>query len=257
MTTPMNSAPGQRHHFPGASLEDTRLLVTGASGGIGAATARVCASMGAQVVLCDIASERKLESVAEGIPGVVAVHSCDVSNRQAVEDMVRRFGPFSALADSAGICPYDEDWMAPDWNEEKFMRVIRVNVLGPINLVRAVLPGMVESRYGRIALCGSIAGWTGGLRAGPHYAASKGGVHALVRWFAQRVVTDGVTVNGVAPGPVQSGMTIGHGYQPENYPMKRMGEPEEIARVLAFLCSASASYITGAIIDANGGTYLR
>ncbi|MVW70983.1 SDR family NAD(P)-dependent oxidoreductase [Bordetella sp. 15P40C-2] len=238
-------------------LAGTRVLISGAAGGIGAATARLCGAFGARLTLTDIAPPARLEAIAHGLPGVDAVERCDVSDRAAVDDLVRRHGPFQALADTAGICPYDEDWMDPDWNEVEFMRVMRVNVLGPINLVRAVMPAMMEHGYGRIALCGSIAGWTGGLRAGPHYAASKGGVHALVRWFAQRGMPHGVTVNGVAPGPVSSGMTEGHGYDAQAYPMKRMGQPEEIAGVLAFLCSPAASYLAGTMVDVNGGTYLR
>lgn len=147
--------------------------------------------------------------------------------------------------------------MAPDWNEAAFMRVMQVNVLGPINLVRAVLPGMMERKHGRIALCGSIAGWTGGLRAGPHYSASKGGVHALVRWFAQRAAPHHVCVNGVAPGPIDTGMTTGQGYNGSEYPMQRMGEPEEIAGMLTYLCSPAASFVSGAIMDVNGGTQMR
>jgi 3-oxoacyl-[acyl-carrier protein] reductase len=231
--------------------------VTGAAGGIGAATAKLCGELGAELVLADLVDTGQLEAVARGVPGVAAVVRCDLGDRDAVERMARDLGPFDALADAAGICPYDDDWMAPDWNDVAFMKVMRVNVLGPINLVRALLPGMIERRHGRIALCGSIAGWSGGLRAGAHYAASKGGVHALVRWFSQRATPHGVTVNGVAPGPVLSGMTAGHGYSADTYPMKRMGEPQEIASVLAFLCSPGASYLAGAIIDANGGTYLR
>jgi len=249
--------PETAHHRFAFDLSDTRLLITGAAGGIGAATARLCARLGARVVLCDVVEREKLETLAHDIPGVESVHLCDVSQRDAVERLVGSLAPLSALADTAGICPYDDDWMAPDWNETAFIRVLRVNVLGPINLVRAVMPGMIERRYGRIALCGSIAGWSGGLRAGPHYAASKGGVHALVRWFSQRAVSHGVTVNGVAPGPVLSGMTAGQGYQEQAYPMKRMGEPAEIASVLAFLCSPGASYTSGAVLDVNGGTYLR
>lgn len=250
----MPETAGHRFAF---DLSDTRLLITGAAGGIGAATARLCARLGARIVLCDVVEREKLETLAQDIPGVESVHLCDVSQRDAVERLVGSLAPLSALADTAGICPYGDDWMAPDWNETAFMRVLRVNMLGPINLVRAVMPGMIERRYGRIALCGSIAGWSGGLRAGPHYAASKGGVHALVRWFSQRAVSHGVTVNGVAPGPVLSGMTAGQGYQEQTYPMKRLGEPAEIASVLAFLCSPGASYTSGAILDVNGGTYLR
>ena len=237
-------------------MTGTRILITGAAGGIGAATARLCGELGATMVLTDIDSFR-LESLVHELRGVAAAHRCDVSDRAAVEHLVAQHGPFDALADTAGICPYDEDWMAPDWNEVAFMRVMRVNLLGPINLVRAILPGMIERKRGRIALCGSIAGWTGGVLAAPHYSASKGGVHALIRWFAQRATPHGVTVNGVAPGPIATGMTEGAGYRPEAYPMKRMGEPEEIAAALAFLCSSAAAFLAGAIIDINGGTLMR
>ncbi|WP_238323266.1 SDR family NAD(P)-dependent oxidoreductase [Acidovorax sp. JHL-9] len=238
-------------------LADARILISGAAGGIGVATARLCSSLGAQLVLVDVAPTAALEAVAEGIAGVESVHSCDSSDRSAVEDLVSRLPAISGLVDAAGISPYDDDWMADDWNDTAFQRVIQVNLLGPINLVRATLPAMVERKHGRIVLCGSIAGWSGGLRAGPHYAASKGGVHALVRWFSQRAVAHGVTVNGVAPGPVASGMTRNQGYDGASYPMRRMGEPDEIASAIAFLCSPGASYTSGAILDVNGGTYLR
>lgn len=238
-------------------LSQTRLLITGAAGGIGATTAQLCGRMRARMVLTDVSNLQKLETLADEIPGVEGVQLCDVSERNAVEKLVKALPPISALADTAGICPYDDDWMAEDWNETAFMRVMRINLLGPINLVRAVMPGMIARNYGRIALCGSIAGWTGGLRAGPHYAASKGGVHALVKWFSQRAAPHGVTVNGVAPGPVISGMTEGRGYEGQSYPMQRMGEPCEIASALAYLCSPGSSYASGAVLDVNGGTYLR
>src|SRR5690606_33277607 len=134
-----------------------------------------------------------------------------------------------------------DDWMAPDW-DDAFDQVINVNVRGPINLVRAFLPGMSERKYGRIVLCGSIAGWAGGVRSSPHYAAAKGGVHCLVRWFAQRAIPHQVCVNGVAPGPVDSAMTLGQGYTPESFPLKRMGTSDELASLIGFLCSPGASY---------------
>ena len=238
-------------------MSTTRLLVTGAAGGIGSATARLCSQFGATLVLSDVGNRVRLEELAQQLQGVAAVETCDVTDRAAVEALVQRHGPFTALADTAGICPYDDDWLAPDWNEQAFMQVMRVNVLGPINLVRAILPGMIERKHGRIALCGSIAGWTGGLRAGPHYSASKGGVHALVRWFAQRAAPHQVCVNGVAPGPIATGMTAGHGYDGREYPMQRMGEPEEIASMLTYLCSPAASFVSGAIMDVNGNTQMR
>ena len=239
------------------NLSGSRILISGAAGGIGAATARLCSSMGARLVLTDIAPVASLEAVAADMNGVESVHSCDSSNRTAVEALVASLPVLTGLVDAAGISPYTDDWMAEDWNEQAFMKVMKVNLLGPINWVRAIMPGMLERKYGRVVLCGSIAGWYGGLRAGPHYAASKGGVHALVRWFAQRAVAHGVTVNGVAPGPVASGMTENQGYDGASYPMHRMGDPAEIAAAIAFLCSPGASYTSGAILDVNGGTYLR
>jgi len=233
------------------------MLITGAAGGIGSATARLCNQLGATLVLSDFGQQAKLEELAQQLKGVTAVESCDVTDRTAVEAMTQRHAPFTALADTAGICPFDDDWTDPDWNDVNFIRVMKVNVLGPINLVRAILPGMIERKHGRIALCGSIAGWMGGLRAGPHYSASKDGVHALVRWFAQRAAPHHVTVNGVAPGPIATGMTESGGYDPNFYPMKRLGEPEEIAGMLTYLCSPAASFVSGAIMDVNGGTLMR
>ena len=228
------------------------MLITGAVGGIGSATARLCNQLGATLVLSDFGQREKLDALAHDLKGVTAVESCDVTDRAAVEAMIKRHGPFTALADTAGICPFDDDWMDPDWNDVDFIRVMKVNVLGPINLVRAILPGMMERKHGRIALCGSIAGWMG-----PHYSASKGGVHALVRWFAQRAAPHHVNVNGVAPGPIATGMTESGGYDPNIYPMKRLGEPEEIAGMLTYLCSPAASFVSGAIMDVNGGTLMR
>ena len=239
-------------------LSNTHMLITGAAGGIGAATARLCSQLGASLVLTDLEKNKPaLEQLAHSLNGSVTVEGCDVSQRTQVDALVARHAPFTALADTAGICPYDDDWLSPSWNEVEFMRVMQVNVLGPINLVRAIMPGMMERKHGRIALCGSIAGWTGGLRAGPHYSASKGGVHALVRWFAQRAAPHHVTVNGVAPGPIETGMTAGHGYDATAYPMKRMGQPEEIAGMLTYLCSPAAGFVSGAIMDVNGGTLMR
>lgn len=253
----MSQSSSNLHPVKAFDLTGTRMLITGAAGGIGQETAKLCSQLGATMVLSDMVEPARLEHLASEIKGVVATERCDVTQRDAVEAMVKRHGPFNALVDTAGICPFDDDWMSPDWNETSFMNVMRVNVLGPINLARAVMPGMIERKYGRIALCGSIAGWAGGVRAGPHYSASKGGVHAFVRWLAQRGTPHNVLVNAVAPGPIETGMTTTGGYNPDNYPLKRMGQPEEIASMLTYLCSPGASFVAGAIMDVNGGTLLR
>jgi len=241
----------------GIDLAGMEVLVTGAAGGIGSAVARRLDAAGANLHLIDTVPANVFEERVGKLARMRSFHACDVSDRKAVESLVRGLPALDALIDTAAICPFDDDWMAPDWNDESFMRVIRVNLLGPINLVRSVMPGMIERGFGRIVLCGSLAGWMGGLRAGPHYTASKGGVHALVRWFSQRAVSHGVTVNGVAPGPVKTGMTEKGGYEPSAYPMKRMGDPDEIAAAIVFLASRDASFMSGAILDVNGGTHLR
>jgi NAD(P)-dependent dehydrogenase (short-subunit alcohol dehydrogenase family) len=239
------------NEFKGRSV-----LIAGAGGGIGRATANLCAEAGARVVLADIVAADLIRERANLGPGVEASYfQCDSSSRSAVEAMAERAGPIDILVDAGGLCPRD-DWMAPDW-DEAFTKVIDVNVRGPINLARAFMPAMMERGNGRIVLCGSIAGWAGGVRSSPHYAAAKGGVHSLVRWLAQRATPKGVTVNGVAPGPVDSDMTAGAGYTPEAYPLKRMGTPDEIANLIVFLCSPGASYVSGTVIDANGGIYMR
>ena len=238
-------------------MQGLRVLITGAAGGIGSETAKLCSQLGATTVLTDVGGTlKKIESLASALSGVEAVTSLDISDRGAVETLIASHAPFDALIDTAAICPFDEDWMQPDW-DDKFDRVMRVNVLGPINLVRAVMPGMIERKRGSIALCGSIAGWMGGLLAAPHYAASKGSVHALVRWFAQRATPHHVRVNAVAPGPIATGMTDGQPYNKDNYPMKRMGDPQEIANALVFLSSPAASFIAGSVMDVNGGVLMR
>ena len=110
---------------------------------------------------------------------------------------------------------------------------------------------------GNIVLVGSVAGKTGGtsLNTPPDYSASKGAVHALVKWMSRKAVTRGVLVNAVAPGPVQTPMTSGNNTA-AMLPMQRLGQADELAWPIAFLCSAGASYMSGAILDVNGGAFV-
>ena len=117
------------------------------------------------------------------------------------------------------------------------------------------MAGMRENTGGRIALIGSIAGRLGGVRAAPHYAMSKGGIHSFVRWAAKKGAPDNILVNAVAPGPVATPMTQGEPFDPAEFPLQRMAQAEEIAGPLAFLVSPAASYVSGAVLDINGALH--
>jgi len=236
-------------------LSERRILITGAAAGIGAATARICASLGAMVVLVDLAEG---EAVAESIRnagGSAEVRRADVGRRTEIERLAAEVGAVDGLVLNAAICPWEDDWQAAEW-DESFDRVMAVNVRGPLHAARTFLPGMIARRRGSIVLVGSLAGRMGGLIAGPHYVASKGAVHALVKWLARQAGPHGIRVNGVAPASVTTPMIEGRPVDLSRIPLGRKGEPEEVAWPIAFLCSDAASYICGAILDVNGGVYM-
>ncbi len=235
-------------------LTGRRILITGAAGGIGGAAARLCVEQGADVLLADLDERRIAEHVGD-LGGHATAYRCDTSRRAEVEALVAAAGPVYGLIDCAAVCPGD-DWTEEDW-DTALDRVLTANVKGPLNLTRAVLPGMAARGEGRIVLFGSIAGWMGGLRSGPHYAFSKGGIHSFTRWLARRGAPNNVLVNAIAPGPVDTGMIAGLGFEPEHYPLKRLARPEEVAAVALFLCGPGAGYMTGAVVDVNGGAHYR
>lgn len=236
-------------------LKGRRILITGAAEGVGGATARVCASLGAKLILLDL---QKCDAVVQDIRGAGGEATgivADAGSRDEIERIAKEIGPVDALILNAAICPWDDDWFAPDW-DASFEKVMSVNVLGPIHAARVFLPGMMQRRQGNIVLVGSLAGRMGGLIAGPHYVASKGGVHALVKWLARQAAPNNVLVNGIAPASVQTPMMSGRPVDLTRIPLGRMAEPEEIAWPIAFLSSSAASYICGAVLDVNAGVYM-
>ncbi|MGH6912251.1 MAG: SDR family NAD(P)-dependent oxidoreductase [Geminicoccales bacterium] len=235
-------------------LTGQRVLITGAARGIGAATATLCASLGAELMV-DLESAAALADSIRAAGGSARAYAADASRRSDIERIAGEVGPVDALVLNAALCPWDDDWLAPEW-DARFERVTAVNVLGPIHAARTFLPGMIERRHGRIVLVGSVAGRMGGLIAGPHYVASKGGVHALVKWLARHAAPHNVLVNGVAPASVETPMMAGRPVDLARIPLGRMARPEEIAAPIAFLCSSAASYICGAVLDVNGGVYM-
>jgi NAD(P)-dependent dehydrogenase (short-subunit alcohol dehydrogenase family) len=236
------------------SLSNRRALVVGAGGGIGEVTSQVLAELGAQVVLVDRAAPKDLADriVADG--GSAVALQADVVNEADRNAVLRDAGALDILVYLAAICPWD-DWTDPGW-DDVFDDVMDVNLKAPTQMARSVMPGMAARGWGRIVLVGSVAGRLGGLIAGPHYVASKGGLHALVKWLAQRGGPQNVLVNGVAPASTDTAMIAGKPVDLTRIPLRRKSRPEEIAWPIAFLCSPAASYICGTILDVNGGVLI-
>ena len=250
-------SPGARDMTAPYDLSGMRILLTGAAGGIGSATARLCASLGAEMVLTDAVPDGGMlaELARDGRRHVF--ETCDVRSRPAVEAFCARHLPLDALILNAGVFP-EEDWLGADWDEQ-FRACMDVNVPGPAHFVRATLAHMKRRGNGRIVLLGSLAAHTGETHAHSptHYAASKGAVHAFVRWLARRAAPE-VLVNAVAPGSTRTRMTaMASSDALKDMPVPRFGELEEIAWPLAFLCSPGTSFMCGAIIDVNGGAHMR
>lgn len=236
-------------------LAGRRVLVAGAAGGIGAATARLAARLGARVALADRDARVRALAAEPGMAAAAAsAHLADLARPEAVRALAAEVGPVDALVHAAGICPFD-DWLE-DGFDAALDEVLAVNLKSAVHLARAVLPGMMARGEGRIVLVGSVAARMGGLIAGPHYVAAKGGLHALVRWLARRGGPRGVTVNGVAPASIATPMMAGQPVDLARVPLGRMGEPEEVAWPILFLCSPAAGYVTGAVLDVNGGVFM-
>jgi len=240
---------------PAMNMQGKRVLVTGAASGIGRATAGVLAQLGAELLLTDRAP--MTETMAEvAALGVIATEAQgDLTSDAFIAELLGG-GRVHAAAHCAGILD-GRDWREdPNWHE-RFHRVMDVNVRVPLNLTAACIDHMAPLGGGHVVLVGSVAGKSGGtsLATPPDYSASKGAVHALVKWLSRNAVGKGVMVNAVAPGPVQTAMTRNSSIA-ELTPMKRMGRPDELAWPIAFLCTPAASYFSGAILDVNGGAYV-
>jgi 3-oxoacyl-[acyl-carrier protein] reductase len=237
------------------SMQGKRALVTGAASGIGKATALVLAQLGAELLICDRAP---MEAVHDEI--LANGTTCTVAQGDLTDDafLASLFAGdrIHAMAHCAAIIdgrPWTED---PDWHG-RFQRVMDINVRVPLQIATAATSHMATHGGGNIVLVGSVAGKTGGTSPNtpPDYSASKGAVHALVKWLSRNAVGRGVLVNAVAPGPVETPMTRGFNLGP-TLPMGRIGRPEELAWPIAFLCTTAASYLSGAILDVNGGAFV-
>ncbi|MBE0623332.1 MAG: SDR family oxidoreductase [Burkholderiales bacterium] len=237
-------------------MHGQRVLIVGV-GGIGAPTAKICAQCGAEVLLADlraptaIASELKAKYQAQ-----TSAYAVDIGSSDSIRTLCASAKNIDGLVITSGILP-EETTLLPgtsEW-EESFSRVFNINVRGPMMLAQLVLTEMISRSSGRIVIIGSIAGRNGGLLSGAQYAASKGALHAFVRWLALRAAPHGIPVNAVAPGATATPMLATRNVDIRKIPLGRLAEPIEIARVVALLASPAASYMHGAIVDVNGGAF--
>jgi 3-oxoacyl-[acyl-carrier protein] reductase len=243
-------------------LKDKVAVVTGAGGGIGAATALAFAREGAAgVVIADMngdAAAAAAEAVRrEGSCRAEAV-TTDVSDPASIERLFARaaeaFGRLDALVNCAGICTQtslDETTVA-QWD-----KVMAVNLRGAFLASREAIRLMRRGKGGAIVNVSSISGRIGGIATGMDYCASKGALITLTMSLAKAAAPFGIIVNAVAPGFVNTGMTKGFThFDPKSVPLGRIGEPDDVADVIVFLSSARARYITGEIVNVNGGVYM-
>jgi 3-oxoacyl-[acyl-carrier protein] reductase len=238
------------------SLQGRRVLVTGAANGIGRATAIALAQLGAQVIINDLAPLAGVRADVERLQASCTEAPGDLTTDGFIDSLFSG-ERIHAVAHCAGILsgkPWQDD---PDWIE-RFHKLMDVNVRVPLTLTAAAIEHMAPHGGGSVVLVGSVAGRTGGTSdtTPPDYVASKGAVHALVKLLARQGVRKNVLVNAVAPGPVQTAMVGNVGKMLERMPLGRVGQPEELAWPIAFLCSPAASYLSGAILDVNGGTFI-
>ena len=242
-------------------MQGKTAIVTGAAKGIGRAIALKLASKGANIVLNYRSSEEKAIEVEEEIKslGVEVLRvKGDISVLSDVENLINsakeKFGTIDIMVNNAGIT---KDNLILRMKEEDFDSVIEVNLKGVFNCLKTITPIMVKQKKGKIINLSSVVGVSG--NAGQvNYAASKAGVIGMTKSLAKEVGSRGITVNAVAPGFIETDMTevLGDKLKEEakkGIPLKRLGTPEDVANVVSFLASEEGNYVTGQVINVDGG----
>jgi len=244
-------------------LDQKVVIVTGAAKGIGAAIAEACAREGARVALLDLdgaGAEAGAKALRDRGADALALR-CDVTRSPdiaaALEAVLARWGRVDVLINNAGgfaVIRATEDIAEAEWEA-----ILASNLTSVFLFSKAVLPIMKRQRYGRIVNLASVVGRAGAVRVTSHYAAAKAGVLGFTRHLALEVGADGITVNAVAPGTTATDRVL-KARTPEEtarvaaaIPVRRLGEPREIADAVVFLASDAAAFINGATLDVNGG----
>ena len=240
-------------------LECKTALVTGAVGTMGLAATRFLLEDGARVAMVDL-SEARMHDAARDLHGEIMFVEADIRDTAAVTAaharIAEKFGAVDILVNNAGILSNNKVEATSD---EEWRRVLGVNLDGAFHWSRAVLPAMKAHKWGRIINVSSLAAKTGGLTAGTAYSVSKGAMSALTFSLARESAAFGVTVNAIAPAYVKTPMVTEGLSEAQRaallatIPVGRFCEPEEFAHVVRFLASPLAGFITGEIVDINGG----
>ena len=234
-----------------------RSLVTGGSGGIGAAICRRLAADGRHVYVHAnkrLAEAEKIVSDIKAGGGSAAAVAFDVTDRDRTEAALQKMldeGPIQIVVNNAGI---HDDAVMPGMKQEQWSRVIDVSLNGFFNVTQPLLLAMIGTRWGRIVSVSSVAALAGN-RGQTNYAAAKAGLHGATKALALELASRGITVNAVAPGIIASSMSerlFPREIIDKLVPMKRAGTPEEVADLIGFLASERAGYISGQIVSING-----
>ena len=247
-------------------LADKTAVISGAASarGIGRATAKLFAEHGARVAILDLdaaGAKRAADEIGAGHIGL----SCDVGDltscRQAAEQVIAAFGRIDILINNAGLT---QPLKLMEVTPENWQLVVDVNLTGVLYLSQAFIPHMRTRKQGSIACMSSVSAQRGGgIFGGPHYSAAKAGVLGLAKAMARELGPDGIRVNSVTPGLIQTDIT-GDKLTPEmkaeiikGIPISRLGDAKDVANVYLFLASDLSAYITGAVIDVNGGMLIH
>jgi len=241
-------------------LENKITIVTGAARGIGRAIAQKLAGEGAKVYILDYNIEAAEETAAEfcALGMTCIAKKCDVSavseTKKLIRSIIEEEKRIDILVNNAGIT---QKAGVLDITEEDWDRVFNVNLRGPFFLTQTVFENMIEHHSGSIINIASLSAERGGKFAGINYSCSKGGVIVMTKCLALSGGEYGVRVNAIAPGLIETAMADQLNFSTDAIPLGRLGKPEEVGDAVLFLASDNASYISGAVVDLNGGEFMR